>query len=136
MWVGKWVVECGMCSKCSCHAYIGIYMFFLLLIFFDFYFLRSTNAKAKKMLKRTTALGVSRLLGASLGTPKLRPFSRGVSSESATGDYLSRCELEIPIRSRFDQINCRVMGQANSLSRGWDYSKRSRRYLLVASLDC
>ena len=48
MWVGKWVVECGLCSKCSCHAYIGIYMFFLLLIFFDFYFLRSTNAKAKK----------------------------------------------------------------------------------------
>ena len=27
------------------------------------------------------------------------PFSRGVSSESATGDYLSRSELEIPIRS-------------------------------------
>ena len=62
-----------MCSKCSCHAYIGIYMFFLLLIFFDFYFLRSTNAKAKKMLKRTTALGVSRLLGASLGASTWRP---------------------------------------------------------------
>ena len=87
------------------------------------------------MLKRTTALGVSRLLGASLGTPKLRPFSRGVSSESATGDYLSRCELEIPIRSRFNQINHGVMGQANSLSRGWDYSKRSRRYLLLASIN-
>ena len=27
------------------------------------------------------------------------------------------------------------MGQANSLSRGWDYSKRSRRYQLVASLN-
>ena len=59
-------------------------MFFLLLIFFDFYFLRSTNAKAKKMLKRTTALGVSRLVGASLGASTWPHFLPPTSSTIIT----------------------------------------------------
>ena len=54
------------------------YICFSPISFLDF--LKLTIAKAKKMLKRTTALGVSRLLGASLGASTWPHFLPPTSS--------------------------------------------------------
>ena len=42
---------------------------------------------------------------------------------SSTRWLFTRLCVQLPIRSRFNQINCGLMGRDNSLSQGWDYSE-------------